>query len=63
MEKTKEDYPDAKKKKKKRSNFILCGKSLQLLAKIARLDLESHWDKRRWRASKEPETPKIFSKK
>lgn len=34
---------------KKRSNFILCGKSLQLLAKIARLDLERHWDKRRWR--------------
>lgn len=40
MEKTKEEYPNAKKK----SNFILCGKPLWLLAKVARLDLESHWD-------------------
>lgn len=41
MEKTKEEYPDVMPKKKK-SNFILCGKSLRLLAKIARLDLKSH---------------------
>lgn len=38
MEKTKEEYPDVMPKKK--SNFILCGKSLRLLAKIVRLDLQ-----------------------
>lgn len=41
MEKTKEEYPDVMPKKKKKSNFIPCGKSLRLLAKIARLDLKS----------------------